>query len=90
MVNAIIMMRLSFSDPKFHIFLTVPQLIYHPVHLTNSNLQASALGIQGHILRVQSKKRSWKIPISDTQARILGRGRRNSYYHHDCQHKINN
>lgn len=90
MINAIIVMRLSFSDPKLHIFLTVPQLIYHAVHLTNSNFQASALGIQGHILRVQSKKESWKIPISDTQARILGKGRRNSYYQHDCQQKINN
>lgn len=50
MVNAIIVMRLSFSDPKFHIFLTVPQLIYHPVHLTKSNFQASAPGIQGRIL----------------------------------------
>ena len=89
MVNAIIVMRLRFSDLKFHIFLTVPQVVYHPVHLTNSNFQASALGIQGHILRVQSKNKNWKIPISDTQARILGRGRRNSYYHHDCQHKIN-
>ena len=38
-------MRLSFSDLKFHIFLTVPQVVYHPVHLTNSNFQVSALGI---------------------------------------------